>query len=106
MPRQKTLKRLKGRLKELEHLDIVEVKWVDATSHGGWTTDKINEEPIEALTLGYLDRVDYGNKKYGDYIVLRSSEAETGTKALLSSIPLTYIREIRLVSKGKAKRGA
>ena len=105
MSRQKTLKRLKGRLKELEHLDIVEVKWVDAASHGGWSTNKINEEPIEALTLGYLDHVDYGDKKYGDYIVLRGSESETGARALISSIPLTCVVEVRLVSKGKVFRG-
>ena len=104
MSRQKIPKKIPGRLKELEHLDIVEVKWIDATSHGGWSTNKINEEPIEALTLGYLDRVETGDKRYGDYVVLRSSEAETGTKALISSIPTAYIREMRLVSKGKSTK--
>ena len=105
MSRQKSLKKLRGRIKELSHLDIVEVKWVDATSHGGWSNSPVDEEPIECVTLGYLDRVD-SKPRYGSYMVLRSSEGETGAKALISSIPSAYIREVRLISKGKVKRGS
>lgn len=90
----------KGRLKELEHLDVVEVKWIDATSTSRWTRDPASEEPIEAVTLGYLEgfRCD---KKYGDFLVLKGSEEETGSKALISSIPVPNITEFRIISRGK-----
>ena len=101
----KTPPQKKGRLTELEHLDVVEVKWIDATSCSRWTRSSVDEEPIEAVTLGYLEGFRY-DKKYGDFLVLKGSEAESGTKAMLSSIPVPNITEFRLISRGKKSSGS
>lgn len=91
-------KKKAGRHPELKEKDIVEVKWVDATSSSSWCVD-LSECPIHCITLGYFERYDY-SKELGDYIVLSGSYSELGHVSHLSSVPLPNIEEIRVVSKG------
>ena len=96
---------MKGRLKELEHLDIVEVKWVDAASAAGWLTERAYCQTMLCSSVGYFDGV-YGDKEHGDQIHLYADKSlENKDYARTHGIPIENIREIRLVSKGKVKRG-
>ena len=105
MARQKTLKRLKGRLKELEHLDIIEVKWVDAASGIGWKDENSFCQTILCSSVGYFDGV-YGDKAHGSQIHLYADKSlENKSYARTHGIPIENIKEIRLVSKGKVLRG-
>ena len=92
-------KRKSGRFPELKEKDIVEVKWVDATSSSSWCVD-LSECPVHCITLGYFERYDY-SKELGDYVVLSGSYSELGHVSHLSSVPLPNIEEIRVVSKGE-----
>ena len=93
-------KRKSGRFPELKEKDIVEVRWIDATSSSRWYDD-ITECPVHCITLGYFERYDY-SKELGDYIVLSGSHSELGHVSHLSSVPLPNIEEIRVVSKGES----
>lgn len=92
-------KRKAGRHPELKEKDIVEVKWVDATSSSKWY-DELCERPILCITLGYFEKYVY-SKELGDYLVLSGSYSEFGCVSNQSSIPVPNIEEIRVVSKGE-----
>lgn len=94
-------KRGAGRSPELREKDIVEVRWIDATSSSRWYDDII-ECPVHCITLGYFERYDY-SKELGDYVVLSGSYSELGHVSHLSSIPLPNIEAIRVVSKGEKR---
>ena len=92
-------KRKAGRHPELKEKDIVEVKWVDATSSSKWNTE-VDECPVWCITLGYFEKFDY-SKELGDYLVLSASWSEMTYVSHQSSIPVPNIEEIRVVSKGE-----
>ncbi len=96
--KSKPAPQLGKRFLELKDRDLVEIKWIDASAHGGWYLPGV-DTPVEVISLGYLSAID-SSPQYDEYISIYSSFTETGTRGNIQSIPLSCVREIRIISKG------
>lgn len=94
-------KKLKGRLKEAKHLDVVEVKWIDATSTSGWQPVKTYCQTLLCHSVGYFDGVYDGEDGKPQLHIYGDRGFDNKTIARCHGVPIENIREFRIVSKGK-----
>lgn len=98
----KTLKAKPGRIEEAKHLDLIEVRWVDASSEAAWMSPSEYSPLATCVSVGYFDEV-LADRNTGEKVL--SMFGDTTAKPKLNarhhSIPLHNVIEVRVVSKGE-----
>ncbi len=75
---------------------VVEVQWVDATSHTGWKSRAVEKlAPVECLTVGYKLHEDKM------YMRIAQSLANNGDYADVIVIPRQWVRRVRRLRGAK-----
>ena len=98
---RRNLKKISGRIKETKHLDIVEIRWIDAASNPGWQSKKSYCQTAMCTSVGYYDGI-HNHDGHGDQIHLYGDNGiDINNYGRCHGIPMECIREFRIVSKGK-----
>lgn len=94
-------KKLSGRIKEAKHLDVVEVKWIDAASTNGWQSIKTYCQALLCYSVGYYDGVYEGEGGHKQLHIYSDGDIRKRDIARCHAIPVENVKEFRIVSKGK-----
>ncbi len=84
-------------------MPIVEVEWVDSTSHGSWSTPELYQDRIRGYGLlcrsaGYLFAKDR------ERVVVLQSQGLSGNICDAMQIPRSAVRSIRVIEKPKRSK--
>jgi hypothetical protein len=98
----KTLKAKTGRIEQAAHLDLIEFKWVDASSQAAWMSPNEYSALAVCISCGYFDEIIV-DKITGEKVlsVFGDTTERPKLNARHHSVPLKNVIEVRVVSKGE-----